>query len=96
MSTDSEKRHGSFAKSLGLPYPLLADLPGLKVIHSYELGIEYEGKIIARPAYILIDKDGIVRGQWISGDSPEAEFSPDEIFASKPILDLAREIQSNP
>ena len=86
----------TFADSLKLPYPLLADLPGLKVIHSYELGIEYEGKIIARPAYILIDKDGIVRGLWVSDDSPEAEFGPDEIFPSKPILDLAREIQSNP
>ena len=86
----------TFADSLELPYPLLADLPGLIVIHSYELGVEFEGKIIARPAYILIDKDGIVRGQWISGDSSEAEFGEDEIFPSKPILDLAREIQSNP
>ena len=82
----------SFADSLDLPYPLLADAPEREVIRSYDIAVEFAGKLVARPAYFLIDKEGIVRGQWITGDSSEAEFSPDAVFPSKPILDLAREI----
>ena len=86
----------TFAESLELSFPLLSDSRGQKVIKSYGLAKRENFRIVARPAYFLIDKDGIVRGAWISGDTPEAEISPIDVFPSKSILDLAREIQEEP
>ena len=84
----------SFAESLELSFPLLSDSRGQKVIKSYGLAERENFRIVARPAFFLIDKDGIVRGAWITGDSSDSEINPFEVFPSKPILELVREIQS--
>jgi len=77
----------TFADSMKLPYPLLSDYPDLKVIHSYGV-LKRIGKAkrpVARGAYFLIDKEGIVRGRW---NNP-----PKEVFPSEPFLKVAREIE---
>jgi peroxiredoxin len=52
----------AFTDSLDLPFPLLSDRTGLKTIRSY--GVLHASPFMARRAFFLIDKQGIVRGQW--------------------------------
>ncbi len=59
MSTDSEKRHGSFAKSLGLPYPLLADRDAA-IARSYGVS-RIGGWLPSKRVTFVIDRDGVVR-----------------------------------
>lgn len=51
-----------FAASLKLPFPLLSDFPAMKVIRRY--GVVHDSGIMARPAYFLIDRRGIVQAWW--------------------------------
>jgi peroxiredoxin len=77
----------TFADSLKLPYPLLSDYPDLKVIRQYGV-LKHVGEAkrpMARGAYFLIDKQGIVRGKWIN--------PPGEIFPSKPFLEVAQDLE---
>jgi len=53
----------AFAESLKLPYPLLSDTPGAKVMKSY--GIFNEEWLFANRAFFLIDPQGILRKKWI-------------------------------
>jgi hypothetical protein len=43
---------------------------------------------MARRAFFLIDKQGVVRGRWLADDSAT--------FASEPILQVAREVVGKP
>ena len=54
------------AESLKLPFPLLSDFPGAKVIRSY--GIFNEKMMMADRAFFLIDPQGILRKKWIVED----------------------------
>ena len=89
----------SFAASLQLPYPLLSDYPDGKTILAYGAGY-YEGqakRLYARQTFVLIDKEGIVRGLWSQRPvNPDEVWAPDPLFSSKPILDLARKIVKGP
>ena len=76
----------AFTDALDLPFPLLSDFPELKAIRSY--GVLHASPIMARRAFFLIDKQGVVRGRWLADDSA--------IFASEPILQVAREIAGKP
>ena len=58
MSTDSEKRHGAFVKSLGLPYPLLAD-GDAKIARSYGVA-RIGGWLPSRRVTFVIDREGVV------------------------------------
>lgn len=76
----------AFADALDLPFPLLSDRPALQAIRSY--GVLHASPIMARRAFFLIDKQGVVRGRWLADDSA--------IFASEPILQVAREVAGKP
>lgn len=77
----------TFADSMKLPYPLLSDYPDLKVIRRYGVlkRIGEAKRPVARGAYFLIDKEGIVRGRWYN--------PPKVVFPSEPFLKAAREIE---
>ena len=79
-----------------MPYPLLSDYPHGKTIKAYDV-VQFEGeakRLFARQAFILVDKKGIVRGRWAARSPKRGEVrSPDELFASDPILKRAREIR---
>jgi peroxiredoxin Q/BCP len=72
--------------TLDLPFPVLSDFPELKAIRSY--GVLHTSPIMARRAFFLIDKQGVVRGRWLADDSAT--------FASEPILQVAREVVGKP
>jgi peroxiredoxin len=76
----------AFTDALDLPFPLLSDHRALKTIRSY--GVLHASPIMARRAFFLIDKQGVVRGRWLADDSA--------VFASEPILQVAREIAGKP
>jgi glutaredoxin-dependent peroxiredoxin len=73
----------AFADSLQLPYPLLSDMK-LNAIKAY--GVMDGGKW--RRLFFLVDKEGIVRGQWIGEDSG--------VFPNEPLLKAAQEIAGKP
>lgn len=76
----------TFADSLKFPYPLLSDHPNLKIIQQYGV-LKHIGEAkrpVAKGAYFLIDKDGVIRGKWMN--------PPGEIFPNDPFLEKAREI----
>ena len=86
----------TLADSLKLPYPLLSDRT-LEVTKRY--GVLYgsaPGKIdyphmvgrMAKRAFFLIDRDGIVRGRWIGEDLA--------VFPSGQILKAAQELGGKP
>jgi peroxiredoxin len=53
----------TFAESLKLPFPLLSDFPGAKVMRSY--GVFNDKVLLADRAFFLIDPQGIIRKKWI-------------------------------
>lgn len=53
----------TFAESLKLPFPLLSDFPGAKVMRSY--GVFNDKALLADRAFFLIDPQGIIRKKWI-------------------------------
>ena len=84
--TSFQTSQQAFANSLDLPFPLLSDRPELQAIRSY--GVLHTSPIMARRAFFLIDTQGIVRGRWLADDSA--------VFASEPILQVAREVAGKP
>jgi thioredoxin-dependent peroxiredoxin len=86
ISTSYSTSQQVFSDSLALPFPLLSDRAELKTIRSY--GVLHASPIMARRAFFLIDKQGVVRGQWLADDAA--------VFASEPILQVAREIAEKP
>jgi peroxiredoxin len=72
-----------FADSLHLPYPLLSDYPGLKVIQRYT-GLQAHPsdptRTVARRTLVLINSQGIVRWQW-QGET--ADFFPSALILQK-------------
>jgi peroxiredoxin len=92
ISNNNPFSQKAFVDSLKLPYPLLSDM-SMDVIKRY--GVLYgstpgEGKIeypevvgrVARRAFFLIDRDGIVRGKWLGEDLA--------VLPSEEILKVAR------
>ncbi len=76
----------TWADSLGIPFPVLSDFPDLQVIRSYGVmqQIGDPPRPFAKRSFFLIDKEGIIRGKWLAGNS--------EVFPSQPILERAREL----
>lgn len=73
-----------FADSLELPYPLLSDFPHLETIKSYG-GLSRELKLtVAQRWFFLVDRDGIIQGQWMGNTR--------DVQNSEPILEAARQI----
>jgi glutaredoxin-dependent peroxiredoxin len=73
----------TLADSLKLPYPLLSDWPGLKVIKSFGV-LSQERQITARRSFFLVDKEGVIRGKWLPDES--------QVFPSETILEAARAV----
>ena len=87
ISANNPFSQKTFADSLGLPYPLLSDHPDLQVIRRYGVLTHYPAdpsRLSAHRAFFQIDKQGIVRGRWFAETL--------EVFSSKPVLKLIREI----
>jgi peroxiredoxin len=82
ISSNNPFSQKTFADSLKLPFPLLSDFPNLTVIRSYGGLNPSLAVTTAQRSFFLIDKEGIVRGQW-SG-------SVTEVFASAPLLRAVR------
>jgi peroxiredoxin len=79
----------TFADSLKLTYPLLSDYPDMEVIRQYGV-LKYEGEAktpMAKGAFFLIDKQGIIRGVW----TPHVEEG--SVFPSDPFLEVARGLE---
>jgi peroxiredoxin len=87
ISANNPFSQRAFAESLELPFPLLSDFPELKVIRSYG-GLSQEVALtIAQRWFFLVDRQGVVRGQWRGTKS--------EVFPSAAILKAIREIEGN-
>jgi peroxiredoxin len=87
ISSNNPFSQKTFADSLKLPYPLLSDFPDLATIKRYG-GLQSQWAMTtAQRWFFLVDKQGIVRGQWRGGA---------DVFPSEPILKLARELRGKP
>jgi peroxiredoxin len=85
ISANNPFSQKTFARSMGLSYPLLSDHPDLQVTHRYDM-IKRIGEAkqpVARGSYFLIDKQGVIRGKWIN--------PPGEVFPNDILLEAARE-----
>ncbi len=87
ISANNSFSQKTFAESLQLPFPILSDHPDLLVIRRYGV-LKHDtvdpSRLKARRSFFLIDKQGILRGQWLA--------RADEVFPSEPILKRAREL----
>ena len=88
ISNNNPFSQKTFADSLKLPFPLLSDHPDFKVIRSYGGFIPNRVTTAAQRWFWLIDREGIVRGQW-RGEGLE-------VFPTEPILQRVREMVGKP
>ena len=93
ISIDHTYSQAAFARSLGLPYPLLSDYPDGSTVLAF--GVEdREGqveRVFARPSFFLVDRDGIIRGYWGQRPAnPDEVLPPDPLVSSRPMLEMAR------
>jgi peroxiredoxin len=89
VSADNPWAQKTFADSLKLPYPLLSDAPELKTIRQY--GILSAAKTYAYRSFFLVDRQGILRHQWLLGAAGD-----DTVFPSEQILKVVREVAGKP
>jgi len=87
ISASNRFSQKTYADSLKLPFPLLSDFPDLKVIRKYGVlkRVGEAKRPMANGSYLLIDKQGIVRGKWTN---PHLEVLP-----SGPFLEMAQELE---
>ncbi len=80
ISGDNPFSQKTFSASLKLPYALLSDFPKLKTVHAYDVAqkLKKDGRIAAKQAWFLIDKEGIVQGRWVLDN--DSHLPNDEIF----------------
>ena len=63
---------------------MLSDFPHLNTIKSYA-GLNTQwSSTTAQRAFFLIDKEGIIRGQWLG--------TATDVFPTEPILEMARKL----
>ncbi len=71
----------AWAKTMGIPFPLLSDFPNLNTIRDYDVENQIGKVITAKRAYFIIDKKGIVRFKRILHPfNPEAPFLPNQVL----------------
>lgn len=84
ISANNPFSQKTFADSLKLPFPLLSDFPKLTTIKNYG-GLSRELDLtVAQRWFFLIDKNGIVRGEW--------RGTTKDVFPSETILEVARKV----
>lgn len=82
ISANNPFSQKTFADSLQLPFPLLSDFPDLKVIRAYG-GLNPKMAVsVAQRAFFLIDRAGIIRGQW--------RGTTTDVFPSQRILEAIK------
>ena len=70
ISVDTLEQSGDLAKKAGYTFPILSDR-NADVIKRYDLlhkGAGENGHDIARPAEVLVDRNGVVRGRNLTED----------------------------
>jgi peroxiredoxin len=85
ISANNPFSQRTFAASLAIAYPLLSDHPDGTVIARYGM-LKRDGETdlpVARGAYFLVDKHGVIRGKWMN--------PPGAVFPNETILDAAHE-----
>jgi peroxiredoxin len=71
----------AWAKTMGLPFPLLSDFPNLETIKNYEVETQMGSVTTAKRAYFIVDKKGIVRFKRIMHPfNPDAPFLPNQVL----------------
>jgi len=88
ISANNPFSQKTFADSLKLPYPLLSDFPNLATIKSYGGLTTDWTATTAQRWFFLVDKQGIIQGQW--------RGTATDVFPSQPILKRAQELRGKP
>ena len=71
----------AWAKTMGLPFPLLSDFPNLETIKKYDVETQMGSVTTAKRAYFIVDKKGIVRFKRIMHPfTPDAPFLPNQVL----------------
>ena len=71
----------AWAKTMGLPFPLLSDFPNLETIKRYGVETQMGSVTTAKRSYFIVDKKGIVRFKRIMHPfDPEAPFLPNQVL----------------
>lgn len=71
----------AWAKTMGLPFPLLSDFPNLMTVKAYGVETQMGSVTTAKRAYFIIDKNGIVRFKRIMHPfNPEAPFLTNQVL----------------
>ncbi len=82
VSSDSEGRHASFAKSLDLPFPLVSD-KGSKVAQAFGV-TRVAGWLPSKRVTFVIDREGVVR-RAISAELDIAQHAREALAALEAI-----------
>ena len=82
ISASNSFSQKTFADSLKLPFPLLSDFPDLKTIRSFGGVNPNVAVTIALRSFFLIDREGVIRGQW--------RGTGKDVSPSEPILKAVR------
>ena len=85
ISSDSTFALKTYADSLKLPFPLLSDRK-LSAIGRY--GVLAADQVRAYRAFFLVDKQGVVRKQWLLGAAGD-----DIVFSNEPIIKAIQELK---
>ena len=72
VSADPQEKSDRFAKSLGLPYPMVGDPHG-KILRAF--GVRWPLVGLARRASFLVGRDRTVRAAFRSERDPEAHVT---------------------
>ena len=71
----------AWAKTMGLPFPLLSDFPSLETIKKYDVENQMGRVTTAKRAYFIVDKKGIVRFKRVMHPfNPEAPFLSNQVL----------------
>jgi len=71
----------AWAKTMGLPFPLLSDFPNLETIKKYDVENQIGSVTTAKRAYFIVDRKGIVRFKRIMHPfNAEAPFLTNQVL----------------
>jgi peroxiredoxin len=71
----------AWAKTMGLPYPVLSDFPNVETIKAYGVESQMGSSTTAKRSYFIVDKKGIVRFKRVMHPfNPEAPFLSNQVL----------------
>ena len=77
VNRDSTHTHKAWAAEYGIEVPLLADM-NLNVARSYGVAIEERG--VSQRAVFLIDKEGVVRFEYVEAKTGDYTLRPEQVL----------------